>query len=123
MSSGTAQILQQLVQLQYLLLHLHLHLVVVPAFPAKKRIFLHRAHRHRKDVLTKILLSTYSPEELQRATRASYTKAGKRNVATVIKKVVSSSPRSIKAIKDRKLQKPAMRPYTPREALAFVVKV
>lgn len=70
---------------------------------------------------TKLLLTTHSPEELVHAAQTSFVKKGKRNVAAVLKKVVSSSPRSIRTIKKMKTKIPEMRPYTPPEALALFI--
>ncbi|KAF2906046.1 hypothetical protein ILUMI_00131 [Ignelater luminosus] len=41
---------------------------------------------------TKALVLSHSPEELAFASQSSYTKTGKRNIAYVLKKAVSSNP-------------------------------
>lgn len=69
---------------------------------------------------TRMLVAGHSPEELAYATQTSFTKIGKRNMATVIKTVTVSSPKSLRTIKRRKVTPRFIRPYTPDEALALI---
>ena len=69
---------------------------------------------------TKMLVAGHSPEELAHATQTSFTKIGKRNMATVIKTATVLSPKSLRTIKRVKITPRNIRPYTPDEALALI---
>lgn len=65
-----------------------------------------------------------TPEELSLATAAAYHSSGQRDIASVIKKVTTSSPRSVKRIKKAALNtSTAIQPYTLNEALALIVNL
>lgn len=72
---------------------------------------------------TKALVSSHSPKELAFAAQSSYTKAGKRNVAYVMKKAETSSPRSLRELKRIQGSKSNVYKYSAEEALALIVDI
>lgn len=70
------------------------------------------------------LLQEYSQGQLSYATQLSVRASGKRDAATLIQEVATSSPQratSYKKTRKRILMGKEQRPYTPEEALAFFV--
>lgn len=84
-----------------------------------KKIFTTLSTRS-KQRLGKKLISSHSTEQLAFATQMGFVKKGQRNVANVIKKASTSSPRTLKFMKKKPLPS-SIRTYTPDEALALII--
>lgn len=67
-------------------------------------------------------LMNKSSEELFIATEAKLRQEGKRSMAEAVKKVVGSSPKTLKKLKVPQITKSAI-PYTPEEALALITEL